>query len=727
MMRKIRFPRSRVLATVLAAAFTIVSFQANTAAGFASSTGRSSPAATHTAVRWTFDWRSLVAPAGSFAPLITKAKKDGSVRAIVGLQVLWTAEGRLTKAKRARQRAELAATADAVLATMRQQRYRVVHRYPTLPLLDLNLTPGALTALERGGLVAKIVEDFARPPDLAQSVPLVEADDTAALGFGGQGETIAILDTGVDANHPFFGGRVVGGCDVPVSIACEMDDPAYIAESGPCTYTPNTQMCQHGTHVAGIAAGANGTFNGATFSGVAPQADIVSLKVTLPVFDLAGCMSGPPPHDLPCPEAYDGDAIWALYEVEGWNPVFNFAAANYSFGSAAGGCDFAWFTPVVELLSKGIPLVAASGNDSNGNDIWKNQLESPACTPGAVSVGNTTKSDTVNASSDSAPGLSLLAPGTNIVSSFAGSYAALTGTSMAAPHVAGAFAVLRQRFPSLDVLTLLNALQQTGKPITDPGNGLTKPRIRILTAMVKLGELAFHAGYKKTLPGGKIVSQGTGLRKGAGTITLSTIPAGASVKRAYLYFMTANGADSDRSVSVNGTPVAGALVGASRDPCTAGTNGAAARVYRADVTKIVAGNGSYHVSGVAGPGTAEGASLVVVLARNTAADRGVVIQEGALTALPGETISHIFPLTVPSIVNGELHVGVGAGDSHTEGPMTLGAATAFAANAFSGSDGPWWDDLTKIVKSPAPLGPANTLSTVTDCLTWAYAGLTYAP
>lgn len=724
-MKKNRFLRSRVPTAVLAAACMAAGLVVGPApapafaSASASASARSSQSASYSKVQMTFDWRSLVAPADSFAPLITKANANGSVRAMVGLQVLWTAEGRLTEAERVRQHDELASAVKAVLATIQGQRYRVIRKYPTLPLLGLALSPSALTALKRGGRAAKVEEDQPIPLDLAQSVPLVEADDTAALGFAGQGESIAILDTGVDAIHPFFGGRVIAGCDANL-VVCELDDPASIALAAPCTYTPNTSLCQHGTHVAGIAAGANGTFNGTTFSGVAPKANIVAIKVTSPVVDLAGCTSGPPPWDLPCPEAYDTAAIWGLYQVDTWNSTFHFAAVNFSFGAANGPCpDFAWLPPVAELWSKGIPVVVSSGNDG-----LKNQLASPACTPGIVSVGNTTKIDTVNATSDSSPLLSVLAPGTNIVSSFNGSYAALTGTSMAAPHVAGAFAVLRQRFPNLDVGTLLSALQQTGQPITDPGNGLTKPRIRILSAMVKLGELPFSAGYKSKLAGGKIVSQGTGLRLGGGTISITAIPAGAVVKRAYLYFMTANGSDSDRIVSVNGTPFAAMLVGASRDPCTV-VNGAAARVYRADVTKTVAGDGSYTVSGVAGTGTAEGASLVIVVSDPGAANRGVVLQQGAMTALQGETISHAFPLAVPSIVNGDLHVGVGAGGNGTEGVMTLGAATAFAANAFSGTDGAWWDDRSTYVKAPAPLGPVNSLTTGTDCLTWAYAGLTY--
>ena len=86
--------------------------------------------------------------------------------------------------------------------------------------------------------------------------------------------------------------------------------------------------------------------------------------------------------------------------------------------------------------------------------------------------------------SNSASFLNLLAPGSSINSSVpGGGYAVYNGTSMATPHVAGAWAILKQKTPSLSVTDALNRLSATGLSITDARNGIVKPRIRIDAAL----------------------------------------------------------------------------------------------------------------------------------------------------------------------------------------------------------------------------------------------------
>ncbi len=130
----------------------------------------------------------------------------------------------------------------------------------------------------------------------------------------------------------------------------------------------------------------------------------------------------------------------------------------------AAPCDSEPYKPIIDnLRSVGIATVAASGNGYTGSAI-----ASPACISSAVSVGSTTKSDEVSWFSNIASFLSLLAPGDGITSSVpGGTYATLSGTSMATPHVAGAWAVARQAVPNASVTAILNAIQQTGKPISD--------------------------------------------------------------------------------------------------------------------------------------------------------------------------------------------------------------------------------------------------------------------
>jgi hypothetical protein len=165
------------------------------------------------------------------------------------------------------------------------------------------------------------------------------------------------------------------------------------------------------------------------------------------------------------------------------------AAANMSLGGdlSTTPCDSDPLKPSIDnLRSLGVASVAASGNSVSGS-----ALTTPACISSAVSVGSSSDTDDVSFFSDIAPFLSLLAPGENVNSSVpGGGYDVFSGTSMAAPHVAGAFALLRQAVPSLTVSTGLNALQQTGLPITDTrfifGQGVTTPRIRIFQALASL-------------------------------------------------------------------------------------------------------------------------------------------------------------------------------------------------------------------------------------------------
>jgi hypothetical protein len=220
--------------------------------------------------------------------------------------------------------------------------------------------------------------------------------------------------------------------------------------------------------VAGIAAG-----NGERFSGVAKGANLMSVQV----FSRAGKGMG----------CYDADLIKGLEQVYLLHDTYNFASVNMSLGGDhySSHCDSDMMkTAIDNLRSVGIATIAASGN--NG---YTNALASPACISTAVSVGCTedgsggTTADKVCGFSNSASFLSLLAPGSKITSSVPGNrFATINGTSQSAPYVAGAWAVLKQGNPGASVTDILTTLQDTGVPITDPRNGITKPRISLAPA-----------------------------------------------------------------------------------------------------------------------------------------------------------------------------------------------------------------------------------------------------
>ena len=140
------------------------------------------------------------------------------------------------------------------------------------------------------------------------------------------------------------------------------------------------------------------------------------------------------------------------------------------------------------LRAFGIAPVAASGNKRSSTGI-----DFPSCISSAVSVGSTdtgageTIADEVSIFSNSSPSLDLLAPGGRINTSLPGEeFGRYSGTSFAAPHVAGAWAVLKSKAPNASVPDLLSVLKDTGVPVLDPRNQLIKPRIQVDAALDKI-------------------------------------------------------------------------------------------------------------------------------------------------------------------------------------------------------------------------------------------------
>jgi len=353
-------------------------------------------------------------------------------------------------------------------------------RYRSIPAAATTVTPTGLARLAASPRVVRIVPDRASEVDLAQSAPMVEAPAVWARGFTGTGQTIVVIDTGVDATHPFFGGRVVDGACFSTSFAsahatavCPGQDPTHavgIGAGGPCPIATPTGQCAHGTHVAGIAAGGRAT----TGSGIAPGAELISLAVFSRFDDPSLCRGA-----ATCALAYVSDQLAALdYVNTTLAPAHTVAAVNMSIGGlpSATSCDGDVRKPVIDALrGKGIATVVAAGN--NG---LRTELSAPACISSAISVGATLDTaDSVASYSNASTRLSLLAPGSSIVSSIPGGrFASLSGTSMAAPHVTGAIALLRQAVPALTVDDALHALRSTGVPDA-VAPGVFVPRIRI--------------------------------------------------------------------------------------------------------------------------------------------------------------------------------------------------------------------------------------------------------
>jgi hypothetical protein len=687
-----------------------------------------------------FDRTTTAAPDSAYDGLRATAQRGGTVRVIAGLRLRFAPEGTLSRGARATQRGAIDDATRAVQRALAGTSHRVIHTYETVPFVALELSSRALDRLRSSRLAATLHEDVPEDSTLAQSRPLVEGTEGVAFGRTGAGRTIAVLDTGIQKTHSFL--QQSSGVPKVVSEACYSDGddcPGGLSQSTasgsgvPCTYAP--AGCRHGTHVAGIAAG-----KGTSFSGIARESRLISINVFSRFDGPASC-----PNEDPCTRTFQSDQIKGLERVFALRNTFSIAAVNMSLGGGkfTSACNTDPRKPAIDnLKAANIATVIASGNDG-----FIDGVSAPGCISTAVTVGSTTKSDQISGFSNSDETLDLLAPGSQINSSVPpNTFAVFDGTSMATPHVAGAFAVMEAAVPTATPDQILAALNATGKPITDV-NGITRDRIRVFSATTWQRATGFTSGISfPSLTGGGMVSNGVGLAKRPGALTppatgnivISGIPAGARVRAAYLVWQTVGAPDP--VATFQGVGRAGTLVGGSAN--TGATNfGGAVRTYRYSVPlSQVPGNGTYSVGGVGGVGggDGQGASLIVVydLARLARTGR-VYLRFGALTGRPPSTLmSHTFSgLSVPSAVVGPaLHVGVGDGQSFTEPAMQFQSTpTLFSnitpANFWTGSDGTYWDDK-RIALSPSllPVGTTfrvNRQSSGGDWLTWGYAGLTY--
>jgi len=357
----------------------------------------------------------------------------------------------------------------------------VVHEFANTPYVALEIDAAALAKLEAAPSVAvRVLEDSLLRPSLANSVPRIDADRAHAVGFNGTGSAVAVIDSGVDRTHPFFASRLIeeacfataeigSGGDCPNGQATQIGSGAATS----CAFAP--QACRHGTHVAGIAVG-----DGVEFSGVAPAANLIAIQVFHASLDCLIFFE-----EFPCPRAFASDIVAGLEHVYALRNQYNIASVNLSLGGTAydSACDAEsplFAAAIGNLRSAGIATVAASGNDGLTYGISE-----PACVSAAISVGATDAYDEVAWFSNSSADLDLLAPGTPITSSVTGGgFDTLEGTSMAAPHVAGAWAIYKQAFPTATVDEALASFIDTGVPITDwLRGGPTKPRINVGTAL----------------------------------------------------------------------------------------------------------------------------------------------------------------------------------------------------------------------------------------------------
>ncbi|WP_328988914.1 S8 family serine peptidase [Kribbella sp. NBC_01245] len=440
----------------------------------------------------------------------------------------------------------------------------VNYQYKLFPLLALDADEQALRELDADPRVISIQEDKEEHATLGNSIPWINADQAQGFGFSGDGQAVAILDTGIDRDHPFFAGRLVSEACYssvedsdeqtslcPNGAASQLGAGAADAETAACTGT----LCDHGTHVAGIAAG-NGTgVTGAPGNGVAAAADIIAIQV----FHRNDVADRCAPAAAPCVTAYQSDQVRGLERVLALNATIDIAAANISIGGSVQNmtaCDTdVRKDPIDDLLGVGIATVIAAGNSG-----FTTGVAAPGCISTAVTVGGTQdNSDALYLNGNRGSLLDLMAPGQNIQSSIPDdTFGNMTGTSMAAPHVAGAFAVLRAAYPNATHATLLGYLRDTGVDVsyTSGTSTVTTPRIDMLAALragnadpsitVDSPSVTVNEGSTATMTGSFADADSTTLTLGASVGTITTTGPG----RWKWTYDTSDGPTQSRTVSV---------------------------------------------------------------------------------------------------------------------------------------------------------------------------------
>ena len=432
-------------------------------------------------------------PATINQSLIQKANDNGFIRVIIRLNADYKAEGQMQNQQQiGAQRANITGQRNSLNKKLLDQGARIKRVFRYIPHLVAEVDAQTLEQMRLMPEVLAVYEDIAQPPLLNTSNNVIRTPTAWDAGYSGEGQTIAIIDTGVDKNHAWFstgGNKVVSeacyssnvtgesNSACPNGLDIQTGNGAGVHCDGVGYGSGVASSCNHGTHVAGISAGNPGT--GIHF-GVARDANIIAIQVFS--YFPGYCNNG-----TDCLLAWNSDMAAGLERVYDLRNSFDISSANMSIGGGQyfSTCDGAVSSVLVDAINNlraaGIATAVAAGNDG-----YTSSIGSPACISGAISVGATDDNDDIASFSNNTDFLSLLAPGVSITSSVPGgsggsATSSYNGTSMAAPHVAGAWAVLKQRNPTLSVSEALNALRTTGTLILDQriGGSSTIPRIDI--------------------------------------------------------------------------------------------------------------------------------------------------------------------------------------------------------------------------------------------------------
>lgn len=565
-------------------------------------TGSTAPASTPTTATPSTASTSVASTTGttstpSIDPAVVAAVQGGGlVPVLVRLDVVPTG----TEEERA---AQVGAAVDGLVSTMPPGSHREIGDGYTLATVPLAVDAAGLDAMARSGRITSVRAPRTYEPvevDDAATVKALEpastgatttegADIAWAAGKKGSGATIAVIDTGVQNDHPFlrettktvwegcFASNLytgfVSGCPggVPMS---PTDGPGPAGAAQPCPAA--TPKCTHGMHVAGIAVGGTGT---RPVSGIAPAANLVAINVFAykpNCYTPTGCIA-----------SSDTELIAAMQWLYTNRASFSgLAAVNMSIGGGdpfTSACDDEPLKYYVDQLAAvGIVTVVAAGNDG-----WTNAVSAPGCISTVVTVGAIDDVGGDRASfSNVGPQVAVMAPGVAICSSilagapdptcpatFAdGSMGYMWGTSMATPAVAGAIGLLKGAgIASSEWRSRLQAVPQGGGCLATAAYSI--PRLRIDVGLGLTARLAAPCA-----PGTPVatlidrtdasVSWTAPVARGTGTLQSSTVTASTG--------QTCTATAPATSCVVSGLPVPSTITFTVRTTSTTGTSAATA-------------------------------------------------------------------------------------------------------------------------------------------------------
>jgi subtilisin family serine protease len=387
---------------------------------------------------------------------------------------------------------------DGVLGRLGPGDFNIVYKYENFAAMTGRINSAGLAKLAADADVEAIGPDGVGHGHLAQSVPFINADDVHVLGYTGQGITVAVLDTGIDSDHPDINDNVASG--------------AYHFLNGGVTQGPGAEDDHgHGTNVSGII-----TSKGVVAPvGVAPDADILAIKV------LKKTASGGTTGKL---------SDWTRgvdYVVSHQADYRNLCIINMSLGSSilysACPCDNGSID--VQALQRAIQAAKHSGIvtfASSGNKGYCDRMSAPACVSAATAVAAvydqdrgrepdsntygfyygsnfaycydaTTAPDKITCFSNRSGCNELAAPGRRITGpNWPDGTVTYTGTSQASPHCAGVAALMREKAASLGISLSPNQIVQTMKDtgvatIDDCGTSPNPIRVDALAAVNEVG------------------------------------------------------------------------------------------------------------------------------------------------------------------------------------------------------------------------------------------------